>query len=65
MNARKSYFTNNFKIIEKEKKSKNTNIGDLLKRNKTEEKREEIKKIYTILGCVMGLFFVFGIFLYF
>jgi len=65
MSARKSYFTNNFKIIEKEKKSKNINIGDLLKRNKTEEKREEIKKIYTILSCVMGLFFVFGIFFYF
>ena len=65
MGARKSYFTNDFRITEKEKKTKNTNIGDILKRNKTEERREEIKKIYTILGCVMGLVFVFGILLYF
>ena len=65
MGARKSYFTNDFRIAEKEKKTKNTNIGDILKRNKTEERREEIKKIYTILGCVMGLVFVFGILLYF
>ncbi len=38
-----------------------TNITDLLRRNKAEQKKEKIIKIYTIVGF-SGLALVFGIF---
>ena len=43
--------------------SRSTNISDLIKKNKEEEKREKIQKIYTVLG-ITGLIIIFGIFIY-
>ena len=37
--------------------------SDLIKKNKEEEKREKIQKIYTVLG-ITGLIIIFGIFIY-
>ena len=41
--------------------SRPTNITDLLKKNKAEQKKEKIAKIYTIVGLV-SLVLAFGIF---
>jgi len=40
------------------------NIGDLLKRNKQEEKRDKIVKFSTLLVSFFCLAFLFGIFIY-
>ena len=42
--------------------SRSTNITDLLRKNKAEQKKEKIIKIYTIAGF-SGLALVFGIFI--
>ena len=40
-----------------------TNITDLIKRNREEEKRKKIKNIYTVIGFV-GTILLLGTFIY-
>ncbi len=65
MRVEKSNFTNNLRYSKNINTSKQPNILDLIERNRAERKKEEIQKIYTMLGCGIGLFFIFGIFVYF
>ena len=44
---------------------KSINILNIIKKNKVEEKREKVQKIYTLIGCGVGLVFIFGMFIYF
>ena len=45
--------------------SRSINILNIIKKNKVEEKREKVQKIYTLIGCGVGLVFIFGMFIYF
>ena len=57
----------NFAVYASLPKNKNfsgsTNVLDLIKRRKEEEKEEKVRKVYTLLGFA-GLIFVLGIFIY-
>ena len=44
---------------------KSINILNIIKKNKVEEKREKVQKIYTLIGCGVGLVLIFGTFIYF
>ena len=65
MDGKKSYFINDFKSIKTDYNRKKIDISVILKRNKTEEKREEVQKICTMLGCAAGISIVFGMYFYF
>ena len=43
--------------------SGSTNVLDLIKKHKEEEKEERVRKVWTLLGFA-GLIFVLGIFIY-
>ena len=45
--------------------SRSINILNIIKKNKVEEKREKVQKIYTLIGCGVGLVFIFGMLIYF
>ena len=55
MSAEKSNFTVNSPLLKIGSVSRPTNITDLIKRNKLEEKKEKMHKFYILLSFV-GLF---------
>ena len=63
MRAAKSNFTAYSSPAKIGSVSRATNILDLIKKNKIEEKREKKVKIYTLLGF-FGIILLFGIFIY-
>ena len=60
MRAEKSNFAAYSSLSKIDSAPKLTNIIDLIKRNKEEERKEKVRKIYLQLGFV-GLTLVFGI----
>tara|TARA_Y100000590_G_scaffold313598_1_gene354507 strand:- start:1529 stop:1711 length:183 start_codon:yes stop_codon:yes gene_type:complete len=44
--------------------SKNTNISELIKKNKIEAKKDKIFKAYTLLASFIGMIIVLGLFIY-
>ena len=62
MSVGKSNFTTYATLLKASGVSRPTNIVDLMKRNKEEEKREKIQKIYAPLSFI-GLILLLGIFL--
>tara|TARA_B000000460_G_scaffold164995_1_gene117125 strand:+ start:227 stop:424 length:198 start_codon:yes stop_codon:yes gene_type:complete len=64
MRAEKSNFTAYSSLSRIRSVSGTTNILDLIKRNKEEEKKERIQKIYTLLGFTGIILIFLGIFIY-
>ena len=63
MRAEKSNFTAYSSLSKIGSTTRTTNITDLIKRNKEEEKKEKILRIYITLGFSMLILFV-GIIIY-
>jgi len=63
MRAEKSNFSIYSSVIRNPINSKTTNIADILKKNKQEEKKEKILKFYIFLSFAFVLFF-FGTAIY-
>ena len=63
MKGQKSNFTVYTSLPKIDSASKTTNIIDLIKRNKEEEKKEKVQKFYVLVGFATLIVF-FGIFKY-
>ena len=63
MRAEKSHYTVYSTQSEKGSISKTTNILDIIKKNKIEEKREKKLKFYTLISFV-GLILLFSLYIY-
>ena len=64
MRAEKSNISAYSSLSKSSSFSKTANIIDLIKRNREEEKREKVQKIYILLGGFAGLILVLSIFIY-
>ena len=45
-------------------RARSTNIGELIKKNKIEEKKDKVLKFYTLLASFFGMIVVVGLFIY-
>ena len=63
MGAEKSNYSTNSVLSKVSNIQKSTNIVDLIKKNKEEEKREKVLKIYTSIGFGGLVIFTIYIFL--